>query len=208
MHRIFCYNPAAELPEAVLFRHISAGFDSMPSPEGNRPHQLDLRSLKPLPKERQVGSGVKHPASQPESQHAVPSQAQGAGEKLENKARDAILPSYYDDIFRRADAKWLDPKPDKELLRGWDNLAEFAIDKADIIAKPNTPYIPKDDNDAIDEDNLLAHDMTANMWEEHVLWVLDVNEDRHLIPEFKQHMQEYRRAVKAIAHLWREEGLL
>jgi hypothetical protein len=35
----------------------------MPSPEGNRPHNLDVSSLKPLPK-REVGWGVKKPESQ------------------------------------------------------------------------------------------------------------------------------------------------
>jgi len=36
----------------------------MPSPEGNRPHNLDLSSLKPLPKEREPGWSVKKPESQ------------------------------------------------------------------------------------------------------------------------------------------------
>jgi hypothetical protein len=35
----------------------------MPSREGERPHNLDLRSLKPLPKQREVGSSLKKPES-------------------------------------------------------------------------------------------------------------------------------------------------
>jgi hypothetical protein len=46
------------------------------------------------------------------------------------------------------------------------------------------------------------------VWEEEVLFALDVAEDRHLIPEFKRDMQEYRRAVKDIVQLWRDKGLL
>jgi hypothetical protein len=136
-----------------------------------------------------------------------------SGENLisrqENQEPKVILPSYLNDILREgAESRWLEPKKDKKVLKGWDSLAEYAFDMADVFPKPNTPNIPKDDIDAIDEDNLNAHGMTADQWEQEVLSVLNANEDRHLIPEFQRHMQEYRRAVKAIVQLWRENGLL
>jgi hypothetical protein len=71
------------------------------------------------------------------------------------------------------------------LLKGWDNLAEYAFDKANILPKPNRPNIP-----------------------EEVLFALDAAEDRHLIPEFKRDMQDYRNSVKSIVQLWKEKGLL
>jgi hypothetical protein len=180
----------------------------MPSPEGNRPHNLDLRSLRPLPQKRDIGSGGKRPASQPEGHHEVPSYPPSAGERQENQDRRAILPSYYTDILREGDSRWLHPKKDKELLRGWDSLAEYALDLSDLVAKPHRPNIPEDDIEALSEDEQLTYGMTADEWEEEVLFALDVAEDRHLIPEFKRDMQEYRKAVKGIVQLWREEGLL
>lgn len=175
----------------MLFRSVTAGVDAMPSPEGNKPDHFDT-----------------NPASQPGGRRDVPPPAPGTGEKQKNQEPKAILPSYYNDIFREADSQWLHPKKDKELLKGWDSFAEYAFDMADIIAKPNRPNIPKDDIEALDEDTQIAHGMTADEWEEDVLFGLDVAEDRHLIPEFKRHMQEYRKAIKGIVQLWRENGLL
>jgi hypothetical protein len=74
------------------------GFAFMPLPEGNRPHNLDLSSLTPLPNKREVGRGVKKSESQglpeakitdvgaPDAREAKPSQPnpaeQQAGERL------------------------------------------------------------------------------------------------------------------------------
>ncbi len=125
-----------------------------------------------------------------------------------NPEHRAILPSYFDSSARRLQSKWLEPTKDKELLKGWDSLAEYLLDQADIIDKPISPNIPKDDIDAIDEDNQLAHGMTADEWEEQVIFQLKAAEDTHLIRQFKEDMQEYRKAVKSIVQLWREKGML
>jgi hypothetical protein len=151
--------------------------------------------------------------AQPREHNGGQSATSGSGEhrasRQENQEPKVILPSYLNNILREgAESRWLHRRKDKEVLRGWDSLAEYAFDMADLLPKPNTPNIPKNDIDAIDEDNLNAHGMTADRWEEEVLSVLNANEDRHLIPEFQRHMQEYRRAVKGIIQLWREEGLL
>lgn len=55
----------------------------MPSREGNRPYNLDLSSLKPLPNKREVGWGVKKPESQANVQSRFPENR----EQLEQRYR-------------------------------------------------------------------------------------------------------------------------
>jgi hypothetical protein len=180
----------------------------MPSPEGNSPHHLDLRSLKPLPQKREVGSGVKRLASHPEGEHAVSSHAPNAGERQENQEHKLILPSY---LPRRAHEilKERFTHHTKESLEGtgWDSFAELVFDRANILPKPDKPNIPPDDLDTLDEEGKLKH-FSANTWEERAIDHLIQDEDMHLIPDFKRQMQEYRESVKSIVHLWREKGLL
>jgi hypothetical protein len=91
----------------------------------------------------------------------------GSGENPTSRQGDqeraAILPSYYDDDLLRLDAKWLDPKKDKELLKGWDSLAEYALDLSDLIAKPLLPNIPEDDIEALSENEKLSYGMSADV---------------------------------------------
>jgi hypothetical protein len=175
----------------VLFRHVAAGFDSMPSPEGSKPDHFD-----------------KNPASQPGGRRDVPPPAPGAGERQENQESKLILPSYLSNRARENLMRRFTHQT-KESLEGtgWDSYAEYVFDRANILPKPNTPNIPKDDLDALDEENALKH-LTAKDWEERSIDFLIEDEDIHLIPDFKREMQEYRESVKSIVQLWREKGIL
>jgi hypothetical protein len=128
-----------------------------------------------------------------------------APENQGNRDIKPILPSYLGSISREADSQWL--HPNKELLKGWDSFAEYAFDVANIIRKPYMPSIPMEDVEARQDEEWGMH-MPADTWEELTVANLEGNEFGHLIPQFKQDMQGYRKAVKAIVQLWRENGLL
>jgi hypothetical protein len=101
-------------------------------------------------------------------------------------------------------------RPDKEVLakKGWDNFAEYAVDIAGFLSKPENPSIPKEEIGARDEDALVKAHMDANAWEEEVVTTLEEDGFGHLVEGFKQDMQDYRTSVKATVQLWRENGLL
>jgi hypothetical protein len=122
-----------------------------------------------------------------------------------NKESNSILPSYLSGSYREAGSRWL--RPNKELLNGWDSVAEYAFDVANIIRKPYMPSIPMEDVEARQDEEWGMH-MPADTWEELTVANLEGDEFGHLIPQFKQDMQEYRKAVKATVQLWRENGLL
>jgi hypothetical protein len=121
------------------------------TPEG-RPNNLDLSSLRPLPKEREVGSGVKKPESQQGGQNAAPGHVGTPVERQSNQVSNVIFPSYLDDTDRHFAAEWIQPK--KEVLHGWDNFAELAFDMANCLHKPDNAAIPPHDIDARDHADL------------------------------------------------------
>jgi hypothetical protein len=151
--------------------------------------------------------GVLNLESQPGSQTAA-TRPLGSPERHSGQEGNVMLPAYLSGMLRETHARRL--RPDKEVLaqKGWDNFAEYAFDIADFLSKPENPSIPKEDIRARDEDALNKAHMDANAWEEEVVTTLEEDGFGQLVEGFKQDMQDYRKSVKAIVQLWKENGLL
>lgn len=141
------------------------------------------------------------------SPRSPPENPENQGEQEVN----SMLPSY----IRRwdsSDRELVSYKlvPDKELLKemGWDNFAELVLDLSSYFPKPEDPALTKDDYKTRREEQWLSDRLTADEWEKTIVDNLEGLGSRHLIPQFKQDMQEYRKAVKAIVRMWRESRLL
>jgi hypothetical protein len=154
----------------------------------------------------EAGSSGQKPESHQGDQTAAPRQLDNPAEGLGNQERRIVLPDYLDRIDRRSASEWIQPK--KELLHGWDNFAELAFDMANLLPKPDDPAIPAHDIRAQDEQDLIQKHMPADEWEESVIGYLEHRGLARKIPQFKEDMQEYRKAVKTIVQEWRESGLL
>ena len=92
--------------------------------------------------------------------------------------------------------------------KGWNSFAEYAFDVSNLLSKPTNPAVSPDDIDVLDEEELIGKRMPADVYEDSLVYTLEEEGLGHLVPKFKQDMQEYRKAVKAIVRLWPERGLL
>jgi hypothetical protein len=144
------------------------------------------------PEQRGMGSGVQ--------------QTESRGEQAIN----AVLPSY----IREMDSEDRDRisyklVPDKEFLKemGWDNFAELSLDLSSLLPKPQGPIITLD-YETQRGNRWLSERLSANEWESSTIKELEAKGYSHQIPQFKEEMQEYRNAVKAIVRLQREQELL
>ena len=153
-------------------------------------------------------NSVRKPENQPGGQTVATWHLGNPLERQVSQERNVMLPAYLSGIRRETHARRL--RPDKEVLaqKGWDNFAEYAFDIADFLSKPENPSIPKEDIRARDEDALNKSHMDATAWEEEVVTTLEEDGFGHLVEGFKQDMQDYRKSVKAIVQLWKENGLL
>jgi hypothetical protein len=153
-----------------------------------------------------AGSGGQKPEYQQGGQIASKEQVGSPTESQGNQESNITLPSYLDSTRRQFAAEWIQPK--KEVLHGWDNFAELAFDMANLLSKPDNAAIPERDIEAQDSEELVGKHIPADEWEESVLDLLEHRGLDFKIPQFRQDMQEYRKAVKAIVQLWRDSGNL
>jgi hypothetical protein len=87
-------------------------------------------------------------------------------------------------------------------------LAEVLLDFSGYLEKPDDPGIAPDDYEAQFYSFRSARDLGARSWEHETIKNLEADGREDLIPQFKQDMQEYRKAVKGIVAVWRKRGLL
>jgi hypothetical protein len=123
---------------------------------------------------------------------------------------NSILPSYVRRLERN-DRELISYKlvSDREFLEemGWDNFAELGLDLSSLLPKPQDPTYESDYRTQRDS-QWLSERLTANEWEQTIVDSLEERGSSYLAPQFKQDMEEYRKAVKAIVAVWRERGLL
>jgi hypothetical protein len=129
---------------------------------------------------------------------------------------EAIAPSYLDDRARFVFSLRLNPdrKPGTDPgdrlpeYHGWDGLAEVMVDFSGFVPKPDNPSIPYEDIEGRIRNDRIANNSSARRWEDHTVRCLEETGRADLIPQFKQNMQEYQKAVKAVVAVWRKRGLL
>jgi hypothetical protein len=193
--------PSPLWPEGLRKKH------NLPPVENQRTQPPASGDTSSVPKQ-EAGSGEKKLDNLNRSQNATAGHVGSRIERQGNQDSNAVLPAYLSGILRETSTRWL--RPDKEVLakKGWDTFAEYAVDKADFLPKPENPSIPKWDIDARDEDALDREHMDANAWEKEVVTTLEEDGFGHLVEGFRQDMRDYRASVKAIVQLWKEKGLL
>ena len=187
----------------TFVKEVSGGGEPNPKPLhilGDEQHISDLQERGGF-----RGRGIK-PESQQGGQIAVHGQVSSPIERQGSQESNAVFPSYLDATDRHFATEWIQPK--REVLHGWDNFAELAFDMANLLHKPDNPAIPLHDIDDRDYEDLVGKHLPADEWEGSVIGLLEHRGLDFKIPQFREDMQEYRKAVKIIVQLWRERGLL
>jgi hypothetical protein len=234
------------------------------SPEGGNPFNIDPKTVRVAPEQRQFRRGLKK-SEEPQQQSLSPNHElsehyrqeqerhsgvlenplrvpqplpQNAGEQrgetqpsqptpAEQQAAErlgkpppqsgeqeieALLPAYFDYDDRERVAMRFDPdtEPGDRLpeFHGWDNLAEVLLDFSGFLSKPEDPTIHPDDYEGKLKSYRVAMLLGARGWEKETVKKLEAQGGEDLIPQFRQDMQEYRKAAKGIIAVWRKRGLL
>jgi hypothetical protein len=140
----------------------------------------------------------------------------GSSEHQGEQEIKSILPSYLVDRHWDSDmaedilAGLLPNERYREWLKanGWDNFAEYVLDRSGILPKPEDPSVPTDDIGARFHSQRTSMEVNAMDWEDSTEANLQDAGLLHLLPQFQKDMQDYRKAVKAAVDLWRKSGLL
>jgi hypothetical protein len=119
------------------------------------------------------------------------------------------MPPYLDNHHRFLFSRRFNPE-EKSVPEhhGWDSLAELFMDFSGFLDKPDNPTIDPTDLYALGNSRQVARDLGARGWENYTVSNLEAVGREDLIPQFKQDMQAYRKAVKGVVALWRKRGLL
>jgi hypothetical protein len=204
------------LPDQALREYDRDLREGYPFTSGAQREQR--QPFQPTPAEQQAVERLgKPPPAEPAS--VVNSSAQEQGEPREllsgspephgEQEIDALAPSYLDDRERFVFSYRFTPEENRlPEAHDWDSLAEVLLDFSGYVPKPPDPSIPYEDIERRILSNNNANDLGARSWENHTVKNLEAIGRADLIPQFKQNMQEYRRAVKGIVAVWRERGLL